>query len=80
MQHTADADEHFIQVPRVPRQRSSSGKVGTELPAPVSDAFMHGHDTAFSQDQLDVAQTEAEDVIQPHGVTDDLSREAMPGI
>jgi hypothetical protein len=41
---------------------------------------MSDHDTALSQDQLDVAQTEAEDMIQPHGMVDDLSREAMSGI
>jgi hypothetical protein len=36
--------------------------------------------TALSQDQLDVPHTESENVIQPHGVADDLGREPMPRI
>jgi hypothetical protein len=32
------------------------------------------------QDQLDVAQAQAEDVIQPDSVADDLGREAVSGI
>ena len=68
--------EHLIEVPGVTRLRSSSaqptGEVGTELQAPVPNALMGYHDAAFGQDQLHVAQAQAEDVIQPHGVVDDL--------
>jgi hypothetical protein len=55
-------------------------KVSAELQAPVPDAFMGHHDTAFRQDQLDVAQADAEDVIQPDRVADDLRGKPMTGI
>src|SRR5205809_1075804 len=52
----------------------------TGPPAPVPDALV-GHDhAALGQDQLDVPQTEAEYMIQPDRVADDLGREAMPRI
>jgi hypothetical protein len=35
------------------------------------------HYAALGQDQLDIAQAEAEDVIQPHGVADNLGWEAV---
>src|SRR6185437_7258259 len=38
---------------------------------------MGDQDAALSQDQLNIAEAEAEHMIQPHGVTDDLGREAM---
>ena len=41
---------------------------------------MRHHDAALRQDQLDVAQAEAEDVIQPDRVADDLRGKPMPGI
>ena len=40
-------------------------------------AFVGHRDTAFRQDQLDVAQAEAEDVIQPDRLADDLRRKPM---
>src|SRR5579872_6095061 len=81
MQHAPDADEHLIQVPGVPWAGSSpteaSGELGAEFVAPVPDALVSDHHAALGQDQLDVAQTEAEDVIQPHGVADDFSGKAV---
>ena len=81
MQHAADPDENPIQMPGVSGPRAAAaqpfGKLGAELLAPVSDAFVSDHHAALGQDQLDVAQTEAEHVIQPHGVADDLSWKAM---
>ena len=41
---------------------------------------MGHHNAALGQDQLDVTQAQAEDVIQPHGVADDLGRKPVPGI
>ncbi len=41
---------------------------------------MGDHHAAFGQDQLDVAQAEAENVIQPHGMADDLGRKPMAAI
>ena len=41
---------------------------------------MGHHNAAFGQDQLDVTQAQAEDVIQPHGMADDLNRKPVPVI
>jgi len=38
------------------------------------------HDAALRHDQLDVPQAEAEDVIQPDRVADDVRRKSVPGI
>ena len=84
VQHAPDADEHLVEVPGVSRLRPApaqpAGKVGTELQAPVPDTFMSHYDAALRQDQLDVAQAQAEDVVQPDRVADDLRREPMPGV
>jgi hypothetical protein len=81
MQHAPDPDEDFIEVPIIPRPRSAPaqpfGKLGAELYAPVPDALMGDHHAALGQDQLDITQAEAENLVQPHGMTDDLGREAM---
>ena len=37
-------------------------------------------DAPLGQDQLHLAQTQAEDVIEPDGVADDRSREAVTGL
>jgi hypothetical protein len=81
VQYTSGTNEHFVQVPRVsglrPPSAQSPGKVGAELPAPVSDTPVDNHHPTLRQDQLDVAQTETEDMIQPHSVTDDRGWELM---
>jgi hypothetical protein len=64
VQHTSDADEHLVEVPGIAGPRPSSaqpaGELGTEVQAPMPDAFVGHHDTAFGQDQLYVVQAEAE--------------------
>jgi hypothetical protein len=37
-------------------------------------------DPALGQDQLDIPQAEAEDVMEPYGVADDLGGEAVSGV
>jgi hypothetical protein len=61
-------------------QAQSPGEVGTELLAPVPDAFVGDHDATFGQDRRDVTQAETEDVVQPDCVADDLGRKPVPGI
>ena len=82
VQHAAGADEHLIEMPGIAGLRSSptqsSGEVRTEFQAPMPDALMGHNDAAFSQDQLDVTQTETEHVIQPDGMADDLGCKPMP--
>ena len=53
------------------------GKIRGELLGPASYCLVGHSDTAFSEDQLNIAQAEAEHVIQPDSVADDLGREQM---
>src|SRR4051812_16575867 len=73
-----------IEVPDVARLGPSSaelpGKVSAELQAPVSDAFMGDHDATLGQDQLHIPQAQAEYMVQPYSVADDLGRKAIAGI
>src|SRR3990170_2039519 len=55
------------------------GELGPELQDPASDALVRDRDASFGEDQLHVAQTEAEKMIEPHGVADDLGQEATTG-
>jgi len=84
MQHASDTDEHFAKVPRASKPRSAVaqplGKLGAEFPAPVSDAVVGDHNAALGQGLLDITQAEAEPVMQPHGMADDIGREAMAPI
>lgn len=67
-------------VPAVSRLRPSAtqahGKLGAELVTPFANTLVSNYHTPFGQDQLDVARTETEHMIQPHYVADDLSRKA----
>ena len=53
---------------------------GTELQAPEPDAFVGHQDPAFGQNQLDITQAQAEHMMQPYCVTDDLRWKPMPGV
>jgi hypothetical protein len=83
MQNTADADEHLVQVPRISRAQPApvqpSGEVAAEFRAPEPNALVAHDDAAFGKNQLDVTQAEAEHVIQPNCLADDLRRKAMAG-
>src|ERR671933_875901 len=81
VQLAADADEDLVQVPLVARTRSSPAQlVGeglSELEAPAADALVGDDHAALGQDQLHVAQAQAEDVVQPVGMGDDLGWKAV---
>ncbi len=84
VQHTIDPQEDLIEVPSVARLRPApaqlSGEVGPEPQAPLPNALMGNRDPALGQDQLDVPQAEAEDIIKPYSMADDLGREAVAGV
>jgi hypothetical protein len=60
-----------------PATAQAVSKAGGEFLAPASHRLVRDDDTAFSQDQLNITQAEAEHVVQPDGVADDLGREPM---
>src|SRR3712207_4400917 len=80
MQHATDPQIHLVQVPGVARLRSTPaqlpGELGTEPLAPLPDALVADYDAPLSQDQLDVPKAEAEQVVEPDRVADDLSSPA----
>jgi hypothetical protein len=80
----SDTDEHLVEVPFVARHRPSpaqlAGKLASKFLAPVPHALMRHHRAAFGQNQLDIPQAEAEQVILPHGVANDLGWEPVPRI
>src|SRR5262245_55251278 len=62
------------------RERFSSQVVSinlAELEAPFSDRLIAENDTAHRQHLFNIAEAEREAEVQPHGMTDDLGREAM---
>jgi hypothetical protein len=71
-------------MPRIPRPGSapaqSPGKFGAELAAPMADALVRDHHTTVGEDELGIPQAEAERVIQPHCMSDDLARKPMAAI
>jgi hypothetical protein len=81
MQHALDANEHLIHVPLIPGLWSAAMKpVGEALAkflAPTPYRFIGDDDASFGQKQFDIPQAEAEHVIEPDGVADDLGGEAM---
>src|SRR3954470_21842802 len=81
MQLTVDLQEHLIEVPSVawlgPALTELAGEVGAELQAPLPDALVADDGASLGQDKLHRARAQAEDVIQPEGVADDLGWEAV---
>jgi len=64
---------HTLPSAAPPNFRQSLG----ELAAPAPDRFVGNLHAAFGQHQLDVPQAQAEGMVQPDGVADDLGREAV---
>ena len=84
MHLAADAQEHLVEEPFVarpwPAPLQRVGELPAEAQAPLADGLVADHDPARGENGLDVAQAEAEAVIEPHRVLDHLSREAEAAI
>ena len=81
MLHALDPDEDFVQVPLVPWPRPAAaqavGETRTEFLAPASHRLVGDENAALSQEQLNIPQAEAEHVVQPDSVADDLGGEPV---
>ena len=81
MLHSPDPNEHLVQVPLIAGTRTASaqtvGEGSTEFLAPAPHRLIGDDNATFSEDQLDISQAEAEHVIQPYSVADDLGGKAM---
>jgi len=74
--HPLDTNEHLVHVPLVPRSWPAAaqtvGEALAELLAPAPHRLIGDDHAPFSQKELNVPQAEAEHVIQPDGMADDL--------
>jgi len=79
--HALDPDEHLVQVPLVagswPSAAQAVSKALAEFPAPAPNRLIGDNDATFSQEQLNISQAEAEHVVQPDSMADDLGGKAM---
>ena len=79
-----DLQRYLVQMPLVASSPSSSTqlrrKCGPEFGAPLADGLVTDHDATLGEQILHVAETEMEAEVQPHGVGDDLGREAVAPI
>jgi hypothetical protein len=81
MLHALDPDEHLIKVPLVTGPRTAAAQSAreglAELLAPAPDGLVGDDNATLSQKPFDISQAEAEHVIQPDSVADDLGGKAM---
>ena len=79
--HALDPDEHLIQVPFVarswPAAAQTIGEALAEFLAPSPNRLIGDDNPTLSQKQLNISQAEAEHVIQPDSMADNLRGEAM---
>lgn len=79
--HTPDPDKDLVHKPFVPwlwpATAQAVGESRAEFLTPAAHGFVGDEDAALSQDQFHIAQAEAEHMVQPDGMTDDLGGEPM---
>jgi len=79
--HALNSDEDFIHMPLVAGLWSAAsqaaGETRGEFLAPASHRLVGDDDAPLGKDQLDVPQAEAEHVVQPNSMADDLGREPV---
>src|SRR5690348_17632275 len=76
-----DPEKHLVEMPVIARSRPPSaqliGEAPAELQAPTADALVGDEHASFGQQQLNIPQAQAEYMIQPHSMGDDLGWEAV---
>ena len=84
VQPPADLDEHFVQMPGVAHPVSPASQapriLAPERQTPLADRLIRDGDTAFREEILDLSETQANAVVDPDGVTDDVSGKAVSAI
>ena len=79
--HPLDANKYLVHVPLIPRlwpaAAQTVGEALAELLAPAPHRLIGDDDAPLSQKELNVPQAEAEHVIQPDGMADDLGGKAV---
>jgi hypothetical protein len=79
-----DIHEELVQVPNVSQLPLSApeppGVAWAELPTPLPDGLVGDDDSSLRQELLNVSEAQAEAVVQPDGVTDDLRRKSVSAV
>ena len=79
-----DSNEDLVQVPHIAEATLTplqlSGIVGTEFLTPQPNRLIRDDDSSFGQKILDISEAQAEAMVKPHGIADDLGRDTMTGI
>ena len=75
------ADEHLVEIPLISRSPAAAarafGETLAEFLAPTADGLIGDNNASLGQQEFNVSRAEAEDVVQPDGMRDDLGRKAM---
>jgi hypothetical protein len=78
---TLNCHEEFVQVPDVPQASLSAseymGVFGTELSAPLSNGLEGDGDPALCQQILNISEAQAETVVKPNSMADDIWRKSV---
>jgi hypothetical protein len=81
MLHALNPDDDFVDVPFVawsrPAASQAIGEIRGKFLTPAGHRLVGDDNATLSQEQLNISQAEAEHVVQPHGVADDLGGEPM---
>jgi hypothetical protein len=73
-----DLHEHFVQIPGVAHAAPQPPRVvEPERQTPVPNSLVGDGDAALGQQVFGIAKTQADAVVEPDGVTDDLGRESI---
>ena len=81
MPSTLDVYEEFVEVPRIAQTILSTPQlasiVRTEFPTPLPNRLVGDNDPALCQKIFDIAEAQAEPMIEPDGMADDLDRKTV---
>jgi hypothetical protein len=84
LQFAVDSKEDLVQMPAVAEPALSSlqlaNVVGTELLTPPPDRFIRYEDASFREKILYVSEADAETMVGPDRVTDNLGRKPIAGV
>jgi hypothetical protein len=76
-----DSHEEFVQVPSVTQAALSSlecpGVLGAELLTPLSDGLVGDYDPGLRQKVFNISEAQAESVIEPDGMADNIRRKSV---
>jgi hypothetical protein len=79
-----DPDDHFVEVPAIARSRTAPSQAPSdrrsEFEHPTANALVGEVEAALGKQFFDIAITQGEAEVQPHGVLDDDRWKTMPAI